>query len=290
MRLIVDERIRAHIRALPDKPLVVIERGSSWAAIGFRDLWAYRELLYFLMLRDLKVRYKQTLMGVAWIVAQPLLTTLLFTVLFGALARVPSEGMPYPVFAFAGLLPWMFFSSAVMRSGDSIVGSAHLITKVYFPRILIPIAAVGGGLLDFGISLGVFAGLMIYYRVSATIGLLMLPPLILLVTVFALAIGLWLSALNVKYRDVRQLLPFLLQMWLFASPVFYPPAFVPERFHWLLQLNPMTGIIDGFRAAIFGGKPFDWTALITSTVAALVLLIYSAYSFRRMERTFADVV
>src|ERR1041385_8570599 len=277
-------------RALPDKPLVVIERGSSWAAISVRDLWAYRELLYFLTLRDIKVRYKQTLMVVAWVVAQPLLTTLIFTLIFGVLARVPSDGVPYPVFAFAGLLPWMFFSGAVTRSGDSLVGSAHLITKVYFPRVIIPCAAIGAGLLDFAISLSIMGVLMIYYRVAPTAGLLMLPALLLLVTIFALGMGMWLSALNVKYRDVRHLLPFLLQIWMFASPVIYPPTFVPERWRWLLKLNPMTGIIDGFRAAIFAGKPFDWFGLASSTMIALALLLYAAFTFRRMERSFADVV
>ena len=285
------EPVLSAAHALPDKPLVVIEPGASWAALSFRDLWAYRELLYFLTLRDIKVRYKQTLIGVAWVIAQPLLTTLVFTIFFGVLAGVPSEGgVPYAVFAFAGLLPWTLFAAAVTRSGDSLVGSSNLITKVYFPRIIIPCAAVAAGLLDFAISLGVLGALMIYYRVSVTVGLLMVPPLVLLVTLFALAVGMWLSALNVRYRDVRHLLPFLLQMWMFASPVIYPPTFIPERWRWLLKLNPMTGIIDGFRAAIFGAKPFDWTALAVSAVAALVLLVYATYAFKRMERNFADIV
>ena len=277
-------------RALPDKPLVVIERGSSWAAISMRDLWAYRELLYFLTLRDIKVRYKQTALGVAWVVAQPLMTTLVFTLIFGVLARMPSEGVPYPVFAFAGLVPWTFFVGAVTRSSDSLVSSSHLITKVYFPRIIIPCAAVGAGLVDFAISLGVLGALMIYYRVTATIGLLMLPALVLLVMVFALGIGMWLSALNVKYRDVRHLLPFLLQIWMFASPVISPPTFVPQRWRWLLKLNPVTSIIDAFRAAVFGDKTFDWSSLVFSAGVAVALLIYAAYAFRRMERSFADIV
>jgi lipopolysaccharide transport system permease protein len=275
---------------LAEKPFVVIEPGPSWAAVSLRDLWAYRELLYFLIWRDVKVRYKQTVVGVAWIVAQPLLTTLIFTLIFGVLAGVPSDGVPYAVFAFAGLLPWMFFSGAVTRSGDSLVGSANLITKVYFPRVIIPCAAIGAGLLDFAISLAVLGVLMAYYRVAPTAGLLMLPALLLLVMIFSLGMGMWLSALNVKYRDVRHLLPFLLQIWMYASPVIYPPTFVPERWRWLLKLNPMTGIIDGFRAAIFGGKSFDWFGLASSTIIALALLVYAAFTFRRMERSFADIV
>jgi len=275
---------------LPDEPLVTIEPGTSWAAISLRDLWAYRELFYFLVLRDIKVRYKQTFLGIAWVVAQPLFTTIIFTLFFGILAGVPSEGMPYPVFAFAGLLPWTFFSSAVTQSGNSLVGNSNLITKVYFPRIIIPCAAVGAGLLDFAISFVVLVGLMVYYRVAPTWGILMLPLLVLLVTLFALAVGTWLSALNVKYRDVRHLLPFLLQMWMFASPVIYAPTFVPVRWRWLLTLNPMTGIIDGFRAAIFGQKRFDWAELAVSGVMTLALLVYSTYVFKRMEKTFADIV
>src|SRR2546423_1074029 len=262
--------------AANEKPVVVIEPGKSASLVRIRDLWAHRELLYFLIWRDIKVRYKQTLMGVVWVVAQPLLTTVVFTLLFGVLARVPSEGLPYPVFAFAGLLPWTFFAAGVTRSGDSLVGSSHLITKVYFPRIIIPCAAVGAGLLDFAISFGVLAGLIALYRVPLTTSLLMLPPLVLLVTLFTLGMGMLLSAWNVKYRDIRHLIPFLLQIWMFASPVIYPPTFVPQRWRWVLKLNPMTGIIDGFRAAIFGGKTFDWLSLATSTAVALVTLVFAA--------------
>ena len=276
--------------ALPNEPLVVIEPGRSWA-VNFRDLWAYRELFYFLVLRDIKVRYKQTALGVAWVVVQPLFTTLVFTLFFGVLAGVPSEGgVPYPVFAFAGLLPWTYFSSAVTRSGNSLVGSSNLITKVYFPRLIIPCAAVGSGLLDLAISFGVLAGLMVYYGVAPTPRILALPPLVLLVTLFAQGVGTWLSAVNVKYRDVTHVLPFLLQMWMFASPVIYPPTFVPQRWRWALSLNPMTGIIDAFRAAVFGQKGFDWGSLAVSAAVTLALLVYSAYAFRRMEKNFADIV
>jgi len=277
--------------ALPEEPLVTIEPGGAWAVVSLRDLWAYRELFYFLVWRDIKVRYTQTLMGAAWVVIQPLLTTLVFTLFFGVLAGVPSEGgVPYPLFAFAGLLPWMFFSSAVTRGGNSLVNNANLITKVFFPRIIIPCAAVGAGLLDFAISFAVLAGLMAFYGVAPTRAVLMLPALVLLVTLFAVAVGLWLAANNVKYRDISQVMPFLLQMWMFASPVIYPPTFVPERWRWLLALNPMTGIIDGFRAAVFGRKGFNWASLALSSAVTLALLVYSAYTFRRTEKNFADIV
>jgi lipopolysaccharide transport system permease protein len=275
---------------ISDKPLVTIKPSRSWVALDLRDLWLHRELLYFLIWRDVKVRYKQTLLGVLWVVIQPLLTTLIFTLFFGILAGVPSEGMPYPVFVFAGLLPWMFFSNAVTQSSNSLVGSSNLITKVYFPRLIIPCAAVGAGLVDFLIAFLVLLGLMLYYGVAVTASILMLLPLVLLLTVFALSIGLWLSALNVKYRDVRHATPFILQMWMFASPVIYPPTLVPVRWRWMLIMNPMTGIIDGFRSAILGQKSFDWNELSVAVGITLVLLIYSAYSFKRMEKTFADLI
>ncbi len=278
------------ISDIPDRPLVTIKPSGAWVAPDLRDLWAHRELLYFLVWRDVKVRYKQTALGVAWVVMQPLFTTLIFTLFFGILAGVPSEGVPYPVFAFAGLLPWTFFSNAVAQSSNSLVGSANLITKVYFPRLMIPCAAVGAGLVDFLISFAVLLALMIYYGVPFTPGILLLLPLTLLVTLLALGIGMWLSALNVKYRDVRHATPFVLQMWMFASPVIYPPTLVPARWRWLLVLNPMTGIIDGFRAAIFRQKSLGWGELAAAAGIALALLLYSAFAFRRMEKSFADLI
>jgi lipopolysaccharide transport system permease protein len=247
-------------------------------------------LLYFLIWRDVKVRYKQTLLGVLWVIIQPVFTTLIFTLFFGVLAGVPSEDVPYPVFVFAGLLPWLFFSNAVTQSSNSLVGSANLITKVYFPRLMIPCAAVGAGLVDFLIAFFVLLAMMLYYSVAFTWNILMLPALILLVTLFALGVGMWLSALNVKYRDVRHATPFILQMWMFASPVIYPPTFVPEKWRWMLTLNPMTGIIDGFRSAILGRKGFNWNELTVSIAITLALLIYSAYAFKRMEKSFADLI
>ena len=275
--------------ALPEEPLVVIEPNRNWSTLDLQDLWAFRELLYFLTWRDVKVRYKQTGLGVAWAIIQPLFTMLVFTLFFGRLAGVPSDNVPYPVFVYAGLLAWTFFANAITNSGNSLVGSAHLITKVYFPRMIIPGAAVAAGLVDFAIALIILAVLMIYYGVTVTWSILMFPVVVLLTTLLALGTGMWLSALNVKYRDVRFALPFLVQLWMFVSPVIYPASFLPEKNHWLLWLNPMTGIIEGYRSTLFGRR-FDWMALGCSTAITFILLIYSSYYFRRMEKSFADVV
>jgi lipopolysaccharide transport system permease protein len=274
---------------LPAVPVVIVEPTRFWVALDLRGLWAYRELLYFLTWRDVKVRYKQTLLGAAWAILQPLLTMLIFTLFFGQLAGVPSDGIPYPIFAYAGLLPWTFFSNSVTGSGNSLVGNSNLITKVYFPRMIIPSAAVTAGLVDFAIGFVVLIGLMIYYKITVTWTVLMLAPLTLLTTMLALGVGMWLSALNVKYRDIRYALPFLMQLWMFVSPIIYPVSMLPARWRWVLELNPLTGIISGFRAALLG-RAFDWTALGISTGISLALLVYSAFSFRRMEKSFADIV
>jgi lipopolysaccharide transport system permease protein len=275
--------------SLPDEPLVSIRPASGWSAIEFKSLWAYRELLYFLTWRDLKVRYKQTLLGAAWVILQPLLTMIVFSVLFGKLAGIPSDGIPYPLFAFAGLLPWIFFSSAVNHSGNSLVGSANLITKVYFPRLIIPGAAVAGGLVDMAIAFGVLIALMAVYRVSLTANVLLLPAFVVLITLLSLGVGMWMSALNVKYRDIRYALPFAIQLLMFATPIIYPVTMAPAEWRWVLKLNPLTGIIGGYRSALFG-RPFDWPAIAVSTVITIGLLVFAAFYFRRMERTFADIV
>ena len=277
------------VAGLPDEPLVVIEPNKGWSALDLRDLWAFRELLYFLTWRDVKVRYKQTELGVAWAIIQPLFTMLIFTLFFGRLAGVPSDNVPYPIFAFTGLLAWTFFSNAITNSGNSLVGSAHLITKVYFPRMIIPGAAVAAGLVDFAIAFVILVLLMFYYGVGITLNILMFPVMVLLTTLLALGTGMWLSALNVKYRDVRFALPFMVQLWMYLSPVIYPTSFLPVKLRSLLLLNPMTGIIEGFRSALLG-RPFNWIAIAISTVITLVLLIYASYSFRRMEKSFADIV
>jgi lipopolysaccharide transport system permease protein len=274
---------------LPGQPLVVIEPGRSWLALDLSNLWSYRELLYFLTWRDVKVRYKQTALGVAWAVLQPLFTMLIFSLFFGRLAGVPSDGVAYPLFAFAGLLPWIFFSNAVTNSGNSLVGSANLITKVYFPRLLVPGAAVGAGLVDLLLGFALLAGLMVYYDARPGWTLVLLPVLVILLVLLALGVGLLMSALNVKYRDIRYALPFVIQLWMFVSPVIYPASFVPARWQWIMWLNPLAGIVEGFRAALFG-RAVPWTMLGVSAALTLGLLGVAAVVFRRLEKSFADLV
>lgn len=270
-------------------PVVEIAPRSGWAAIHARDLWHFRELLFFLTWRDIKVRYKQTVLGVAWAIVQPVFTMVVFSLLFGKLAGIPSDGLPYPIFAFAGLLPWMFFSNAVTNGGNSLVTSANLITKIYFPRLLIPGAAVAAGLVDFGISLLFLFGMMVYYRMAPTWQLGVLPALVLLLVALALAASLWTAALNVKYRDIRYALPFAIQMGMFVTPIIYPVSLVPAKWQWLLYLNPLTGIIEGFRSSLLG-QPLNWKALGCSLAFTMVALLISAFVFRRMESSFADLV
>ncbi|MGI9067163.1 MAG: ABC transporter permease [Pyrinomonadaceae bacterium] len=272
-----------------DDPLILIDAEETDFGLHLRELWAYRELLYFLTWRDIKIRYKQTLLGATWAIIQPLFAMLLFTLFFGKLAGIPSDGVAYPLFAYAGLLPWTFFANAVTNSGNSLIGNTNLITKVYFPRVIIPAAAVGAGLLDFAIAFVLLIPLFIYYEIELTWSLLMLPVFLVLATLLALGVGMLMSALNVRYRDVRYALPFLIQLWLFASPVIYPSSIMPERWRWVLLLNPMTGIIEGFRESLFG-KIFDWPAIIASTVMTLFIVTVSTFVFRRVEDTFADIV
>lgn len=271
---------------------MIIEPGRSSRGINLAEIWAYRELLYFLTWRDVKVRYKQTLLGVLWVLIQPLCTMLIFAVFFGHFAGLDAHtgGIPYPIFAFAGLLPWTFFGNAITNSGNSLVNNAHLISKVYFPRMIIPAAAVAAGLVDFALSFVIMLALMLYYDVTPTWGLLLLPVLVLITAVLAFAIGTGLAALNVKYRDIRHTLPFLVQIWMFLSPVIYPTTLVPARWHVLLALNPMTGIIESFRAILFGRPVADWRVLAVSAAVALVLLGSSIFIFRRLEKDFADVI
>ena len=274
---------------LPDEPLVIIEARKSWSALAIRDFWVYRELLYFLTLRDIQIRYKQTLLGVLWVLLQPLLTTVVFTIFLGLLIRVPSEGTPYVLFVYVGLLPWTFFSAAVISSSSSVVNNAHLITKVYFPRSLIPVSAVVGRLLDLAIAFFVLICLMVYYHVGLTWTILLLPVLVALLTLLAMALGIATSAMNVKYRDVGVLIPVLLQLLMYASPVVYPTSLVPDRWQRVYQLNPLVGLIGNFRAAALGGS-IDWSALAWSVGMIAVLLVYASFLFRRMETQFADIV
>lgn len=270
-------------------PHFVIEsgRGSLW--VGLAELWTHRELLYFLAWRDVKLRYKQTALGVLWVVLQPFLMMVVFTVLFGRLAHVPSDGLPYPIFAFAGLVPWQFFQNAVSQSGASLIGNAQLVTKVYFPRMAIPGAAVGAVLVDFAIASVILFAMMAYYGIAPGAGIAMFPPLLALLAILAGAVGMWMAAMNVQYRDIKYVLPFLLQLWMFATPVIYPINFVPAKWRWVLMLNPLTGIIGGLRSALLG-KAFDSSAIAVAAVLTLGAAVYAVWSFRQMERSFADVI
>lgn len=254
-----------------------------------RELWSHRDLLYFLTLRDVKLRYKQTVLGALWAVLQPFLTMVVFTLLFGRLAKVPSDGLPYPIFVYAGLVPWQFFQNAVNQSGGSLVGNSQLVTKVYFPRMVIPGAAVLAALVDFAVASLIMFAMMAYYGIAPGLGIIMYPVLVILLAVVAGAAGMWMAALNVRYRDVKYVLPFTLQLGMFLTPVIYPPTFVPASWRWLLALNPLTGIIGGFRSALLD-KPFDWPALAAGATLAIGALALAAWSFRRMERSFADVI
>lgn len=271
------------------EPLVVIQPTGNWRLISLKDLWAYRELLFFLTWRDVKVRYKQTALGAAWAILQPLFMMIIFTIFFGRLAGVDSAGIPYPLFALAGLVPWTFFSNAITNSGNSLVGSSNLITKVYFPRLIVPAAAMLAGLVDFALAFVLFSVLMIYYAVVPTLHILFLPVLILMTALFALGVGTWFAALNVKYRDVRFALPFLIQIWLFVSSVILPSSALGPKWQWVLRLNPMSGIIEGYRSALFG-LPFDWPAIGIAAAITVVVLIYAIFSFGRVERSFADII
>lgn len=268
---------------------VMINPTRGWASLNLKELWEYRELLYFLALRDVRLRYRQTLLGVSWAVLQPLATMLLFWFLFGRLAGIKSDGIPYPIFAYSALLLWTFFSKAVLNSSDSIVSSVHLISKVYFPRMIIPLAAVGPGLLDLLISMPLLAVLGFYYGIVLGWKLLMLPVLVIMTVALVLAVGMWVSALNVKYRDVRYALPFMIQLWMFASPIIYPSSMLPEKWRWFLRLNPLMGIIEALRASLFD-REFDWAGLGISAGITVALLCYAAYAFRRAEKNFADII
>jgi len=271
-------------------PEIVIEPSKGWVSLKLGELWQYRELLFFLIWRDVKVQYKQASLGVAWAILQPLLTMVIFSVIFGHLAKLPSEGIPYPVFSYVALLPWQLFSGALTRSTSSLVGNANLLTKIYFPRLIIPFSATISGLVDFSVSFVVLLGLMTYYGIVPTFAILWLPLLVLLVLVTALSVGLWLSALNVQYRDVQHIIPFVIQAWMYASPVAYSTELIPTGLWRILYgLNPLVGVIQGFRWALLGGKKPD-ELMMMSIGLVTTLLITGLFYFRRMEKTFADVV
>jgi lipopolysaccharide transport system permease protein len=278
--------------ALPaaDLPVTRIRPRPGWRPLELAELWRYRELLGFLVLRDLQLRYKQTLLGVAWAVLQPLLTMVIFSVFFGKLGQMPSDGQPYPLFVLVGLLPWQLFAYALTQSSNSLVAEQRLIAKVYFPRLLVPLASVLSGLADFAVALALTVLLLLAYGSAPGWGVLVLPVLVLFALATALAVGLWLAALNVQYRDVRYTLPFLTQAWMFTTPLAYPSSLVPEQYRWLLGLNPMAGVVEGFRWALLGQETTPGPLVAVSLVTVAALLMGGLFYFRRMERSFADVV
>ena len=268
----------------------IIRPSHGWAALNLRDLWLYRELIFFMTWRDLKVRYKQTLLGASWAILQPFLTMIVFSIFFGNLAKVPSDGVPYPIFSYTALIPWTLFSKALQDASRSLVANRHMITKVYFPRMILPLSSVMAGLVDFLIAFVVLFGMMCYYKIPPTVNVWVLPLFLLLALVTAVGVGLWLSALNVLYRDINYVLPFLTQFWMYLTPIAYPSSMIPAEWQVIYALNPMTGVVEGFRWALLGtGQPPGIMTLVSS-IAAVVLLISGMFFFRRMERLFADMV
>lgn len=276
--------------------VIILKPTQGWSALNLGDLWRYRELIYFLIWRDIKVRYKQTALGAAWAIIQPFFTMVVFTIFFGKLAKVPSDNVPYPIFSYTALLPWGLFAKALSDAGRSMVANRSMITKVYFPRLVIPLASVLSGLVDFGIAFLVLIGMMVYYSYTGQFefvfswALLTLPFFLLLALITALGVGLWLSALNVIYRDINYILPFLTQFWLFITPIAYPSSMIPTSWQMIYALNPMAGVVEGFRWALLGVDTAPGPMLAVSTTIAIILLITGLFYFRRMERTFADMV
>lgn len=282
---------RTELAAHVETPVTYLRPASGLSALNLRDLWDYRELIYFLTWRDLKVRYKQTLLGASWAILKPFLTMVVFSIFFGNLAKVPSDNVPYPIFAYAALLPWELFANALSVASRSLVQNSHMITKVYFPRIILPLSSVLGGLVDFAIAFVILIGMMIYYGIRPTAAVWTLPLFLLLALVTAMGVGLWLSALNVLYRDIGYVTPFLVQFWLFVSPVAYGASLVPEQWRFLYALNPMVGVVNGFRWALLGVEAAAPSSmLVVSTAIALALLVSGLFYFRQMERLFADMV
>ena len=269
---------------------VIIEPHRGLFHLDLRGIWQYRELLYFLVWRDLKVRYKQTVIGIGWAVLQPVVTMIIFTIIFGGLVKMPSDGLPYPLFFYSALLPWNYFAGALQRCVQSVVGDAALVSKVYFPRLILPLAGTVSGLVDFAVSLVLLFGMILWYEIGISWTVLMLPFFLLLALCTALAVGLWLSALNVRFRDVGHTIPFLIQVWMYCSPIVYPVSVIPLQYRYLYSLNPMAGVIEGFRWALLGKQSPDMSVIAISVVVVLVLIAGGLIFFRNMERTFADVV
>jgi lipopolysaccharide transport system permease protein len=270
--------------------MILIEPTQGWVSLKLHELWEYRELLYFLVWRDVKVRYKQTVLGAAWAVIQPFMAMVVFSIFFGKLAKMPSDGIPYPLFSFAALVPWNFFANGLNQASNSLVGSAYLITKVYFPRLSIPVSSVISGIVDFVLAFMVLLGIMAYYGVFPTLNVIWLPFLLLLALITALGVGMWFSALNVEFRDVRYVVPFLTQFWMFATPIVYPSSLLSEPWRTLYGINPMVGVVEGFRWALLGTQTAPGPMILVSLMAAVLILIGGAFYFRKMEKTFADLV
>jgi lipopolysaccharide transport system permease protein len=270
-------------------PVTIIRPIEGWLSIDLKEIWEYRELVYTFAMRDIKVRYKQTALGAAWAIIQPFMMMVIFSIFFGRLAKIPSDGIPYPLFAYAALLPWTLFSEGITRSTSSMIANSNIITKVYFPRLVMPISGILSPLIDFIIAFVILTAMMLYYGFVPTTNVIWLPAFILLALMTSLGVGLWLSAFNVQYRDFQYTLPFLIQLWLFASPVVYPSTLLPEAYRWIYGLNPMAGVIEGFRWALLGTNPPS-TMIAFSFVIVMVLLTTGAYYFKRMEKTYADVV
>lgn len=273
----------------PNSFHIHFEPSKGWPSLKLRELWTFRELLYFFTWRDIKVRYKQTTLGAAWAIIQPFMTMVVFSLFFGRLAEMPSEGVPYPIFNYAALLPWQYFSQSLSTSSNSLVTSAHMITKVYFPRLIIPLSSVFSGLVDFAIAFLVLLGMMVFFQISPNLGVLLLPLFLLLAMITALGVGLWLSALNVRYRDIRYVVPFLLNFWMFATPVVYPSTLLDEPWRTLYGLNPMVGVVEGFRWALLGTDP-PGAMIGLSALVSVLILASGLYYFRQKEKDFADLI
>jgi homopolymeric O-antigen transport system permease protein len=273
-----------------DMPRTLLVPSRGWVSLKLSELWEYRELLYFFIWRDVKVRYKQTVLGVAWAILQPFFTMVIFSLFFGRLAKMPSDGVPYPIFSFAALIPWMFFANGINQASNSLVANSNLINKVYFPRLTIPIASVLGGLVDFVPAFLMLLGMMLYFGIYPTIHVLWIPAFLLLALATSLGVGIGLSALNVHYRDVRHTVPFLIQCWLFATPIAYPSSLLPEFWRTIYAINPMVGVVEGFRWALLGTETTPGPMIVVSSLVALALLLGVALYFRRTERSFADVI
>lgn len=272
------------------KNVTVIRPSKGWISLNLQEVWKYRELLYFLIWRDIKVRYKQTIIGAAWAIIQPFFTMVVFSLFFGRLAKIPSDGIPYPIFSYTALVPWMFFANGLSQSSDSLVSSANLIKKVYFPRLAIPIAAVMSGIVDFILAFSVLLGIMFFYGIIPTWHIIWLPVFIILTLITSLGMGLWLSAMNIQFRDIRYAVPFLIQFWLFSTPIAYPSSLLSEPWRTVYAINPMVGVVEGFRWALLGTETAPGPMIIVSAMAAFIILVSGAFYFRRTEKIFADVV